>query len=77
MGGGTAPNIKSEKLHASLGFQLLGAYHNTGYKCGKWHDVLWFEKQIAPYDSPPEPIRPVSQLPDGILREILENTPSM
>ena len=31
----TVPNKKSEKLHTSLGFKLLGTYHNTGYKCSK------------------------------------------
>ena len=43
-GGVTIPNEKSERLHACLGFQRLGTYHNTGYKCGRWHDVAWFEK---------------------------------
>ena len=31
-GGVTCPNEKSEKLHLSMGFNLLGIYHNTGYK---------------------------------------------
>lgn len=43
-GGVTIPNEKSERLHACLGFQRLGTYHNTGYKCGRWHDVAWFER---------------------------------
>ena len=29
-GGVTIPNEKSERLHACLGFQRLGTYHNTG-----------------------------------------------
>jgi len=61
--GVTIPNTKSERLHCSLGFQILGTYHKTGYKNGKWHDVQWFEKQIAPYDCPPEPITPISEIP--------------
>lgn len=28
----TSPNIKSEKLHLSLGFEKIGEYHKTGYK---------------------------------------------
>ncbi len=46
----TAPNIKSEALHNALGFCVLGVYHNAGYKKGRWHDVVWYEKQIAPYE---------------------------
>ena len=51
--GVTLPNEKSERLHQTFGFHKLGIYHNTGYKCGKWHDVAWFEKQIAPYSTSP------------------------
>lgn len=35
----TLPNAASERLHESLGFSRTGLYRNTGYKCGKWHDV--------------------------------------
>lgn len=56
------PNEKSERLHESLGFSRIGVYHNTGYKCGKWHDVVWYDKQIAPYDDEPEPIVPIGRI---------------
>ena len=45
----TVPNEKSEGLHQALGFRRLGTYRSTGYKCGAWRDVAWFEKPIAPY----------------------------
>ena len=67
----TLPNAGSEGLHASLGFRLLGVYRNAGYKDGRWHDVGWFEKQIAPYGPDPEPIMPLSAVPPQRLREIL------
>lgn len=70
-GGVTLPNERSERLHLGLGFRLLGTYHNTGYKCGAWHDVSWFEKQIAPYEADPAPITPMAQLPPGQVLEIL------
>ena len=71
-GGVTLPNEKSERLHESMGFNRLGTYHNTGYKCGKWHDVAWFEKAIAPYDTDPKPILPVHEVPAEKIREICE-----
>ena len=43
----TVPNEKSEGLHQALGFRRLGTYRSTGYKCGAWRDVAWFEKPIA------------------------------
>lgn len=47
----TKPNIRSEKLHKSFNFDFLGTYHSTGYKCGQWHDVTWFEKHIGDHET--------------------------
>ena len=68
----TVPNEKSEGLHQALGFRRLGTYRSTGYKCGAWRDVAWFEKPIAPYDENPEPIRPVGDIPAEALAAILK-----
>jgi len=43
----TLPNENSERMHYAFGFQLVGKFHNTGYKFGKWHDVGWFELHIG------------------------------
>lgn len=50
----TAPNPASEGLHEALGFQRCGVFHKSGYKCGKWLDVIWFEKQIGDTETAPE-----------------------
>lgn len=71
--GVTLPNEKSERLHRSLGFTCLGVYHNTGYKCDRWHDVAWFEKQLAPHCSSPSPIIPVSQLAEDAVLSVLRH----
>ena len=68
----TLPNEKSEGLHRSLGFRLMGVQRSTGYKDGAWRDVAWFEKPIAPYDQNPEPIRPVGDIPAEALAAILK-----
>ena len=60
----TMPNDASAALHRKLGFQLLGTYHNTGYKNGRWRDVVWFEKHIGSFDGVPEPLRPIDQIAD-------------
>ncbi|MCX6146944.1 MAG: GNAT family N-acetyltransferase [Candidatus Kapabacteria bacterium] len=52
------PNDASIALHKSLGFEIIGIYHKTGYKFGKWIDVSWWEKKIQ--DLPNEPQNPKS-----------------
>lgn len=42
----TLPNIKSEGLHQSFGFNPIGVYQNVGYKFDNWHDVKWFQLKI-------------------------------
>lgn len=69
--GVTLPNAQSEGLHESLGFHRLGVYRNTGFKNGAWHDVAWFEKQISPYDVPPAPVRPVTEI-GGSAEKVLQ-----
>ena len=68
----TVPNEKSEGLHRAMGFRQLGIYRNTGYKCGGWRDVAWFERQIAPYDAEPAPFLPVDQVPGEALAAVLQ-----
>lgn len=72
-GGVTVPNARSEALHKALGFQSLGTYHRAGYKDGKWHDVMWFEKAIARYDASPEPIISIGRIPEEQLRNLLSS----
>ena len=69
-GGVTLPNSKSEALQKSLGFQPVGIFRNAGYKAGRWHDVMWLEMQIAPYNDQPRPLLPVGAIRHERLREI-------
>jgi L-amino acid N-acyltransferase YncA len=55
--GVTVPNEKSEGLHTSLGFELIGDFKNVGFKQGKWHDVRWLVLHLVKHnDNPPPPI---------------------
>lgn len=65
------PNESSERLHESFGFQRVGVFHSTGYKCGAWRDVVWFEKQIAPYESEPEPFRSIQTVDGEAIERVL------
>ncbi len=73
-GGMTCPNIKSENLQRRLGFELLGTYHNTGYKCDQWHDVMWFEKQIGNHEMDPLPFIKIDSLNSALVTDLLNRS---
>ncbi len=54
----TRPNAASIALHTSLGFDSIGVYRGVGFKQGSWHDVEWFERELAPKNRAPN--HPVS-----------------
>ncbi|MEZ5064335.1 MAG: arsinothricin resistance N-acetyltransferase ArsN1 family B [bacterium] len=54
----TLPNDASVALHESLGFRKVGVYSRIGHKLGAWHDVGWWERDLATPSAgdPEEPI---------------------
>ncbi len=58
----TLPNAASLAFHAALGFASVGVYRGVGYKLGRWHDVAWFERPLAPRAADPQPPRPLSAI---------------
>ncbi len=42
----TLPNDASQGLHKRLGFVVVGAYHAIGFKLGKWHDSIWYHRDL-------------------------------
>lgn len=53
----TGQNDRSMRFHEAAGYHAFANYHNSGYKMGKWLDVIWFEKKLSDYcDNPKSPI---------------------
>jgi phosphinothricin acetyltransferase len=46
LGGITLPNEASVKLHLSMGFKLVGVFHEIGFKFGRYWDVAWYERAM-------------------------------
>jgi Sortase and related acyltransferases len=67
----TLPNEKSQRLHESMGFSTVGCFRKTGFKLGKWLDVLWFEKKVCPHNVPPKAFVPIHQVADNDLQAVL------
>jgi phosphinothricin acetyltransferase len=57
IGGIALPNPASVALHERLGFACAGTYRAVGFKMGRWLDVGFWEKDLAPRTaSPREPL---------------------
>jgi len=48
------PNPASVTLHESMGMRRVGVYRGIGFKCGKWHDVGWWQLALRAQDGEPE-----------------------
>ena len=58
----------SAQFHAHLGYQIIGEFHQCGYKFGQWYNMVWMEKIIAIHALNPAPFVPFPDLHAGILR---------
>ncbi len=68
------PNPASEGLHLAVGFVPVGVYHRVGYKFGAWHDVAWFERQLAErIADPPAPVPIPELLGDPVLMDAISS----
>ena len=54
------PNDASVGLHRAMGFEPVGIYRRIGWKAGAWHDVGWWQLELAPATgaAPAEPTAP-------------------
>lgn len=60
----TLPNDRSVGLHRRYGFTELGIFPKTGYKLGRWHDVIWMGKVLGNFDHAPAETKPVPATDD-------------
>ncbi|WP_237152815.1 GNAT family N-acetyltransferase [Oryzibacter oryziterrae] len=44
---GDSDNLASQKLHASLGFELVGIAKGLGYKHGRWLDQILMQRALG------------------------------
>ena len=53
----------SAKFHAHVGFRMVGIFKQTGYKFGRWYDMVWMEKMIGEHKKDQAGVTWFSQLP--------------
>ena len=44
-------------FHKRLGYQMVGTFHQSGCKFGRWYDVAWMEKLLGAHEEPPAAVR--------------------
>ena len=52
----------SERFHTKMGYRTVGRYDRCGYKFGRWHNMIWMEKEIGEKPEKPEDFIPFSRL---------------
>ena len=45
-------------FHAHMGYRLVGKFTRSGYKFGKWYDMIWMEKLLGEHPDKPLPVIP-------------------
>jgi phosphinothricin acetyltransferase len=50
-----AANAGSIRFHERLGFQIVGHLHQVGWKFGRWLDLVFLQRMLAPVPGAPPP----------------------
>lgn len=59
--------MNSVKFHEHMGYQMVGMFHNSGYKFGRWYHMVWMEKLIGEHKDKPERVIPFRELSGEVL----------
>lgn len=49
----SVPNPASTRFHEALGFEERGVHRGIGFKAGRWHDVGFYQLDLAPRPAAP------------------------
>lgn len=61
----------SVQFHAHLGYEMVGEFHDSGYKFGRWYNMVWMEKMLGPHPAQPEPVRNYNEIKGSLLGLLL------
>ena len=65
-------NVESCFFHERMGFKEMALFRTTGWKAGRWLDVVWYELQLRPFGRMPEEPVSIADLPISLVNRILE-----
>ena len=61
----------SSRFHERMGFRRVGVFERCGYKFGRWYNMVWAEKLIAPHGAPCAPLVPFPALDAATVEAVL------
>jgi len=70
------PNDASCALHEAMGFEQAGLWKNTGYKKGRWIDILWYQLALGDYPEKPADLITFDQINAASVAAVLTNASS-
>lgn len=62
-------NHSSQRFHERMGFRLVGKFEKCGYKFGRWYDMIWMEKLLAPHREDQPPVKTFAEIAEQFLRK--------
>ena len=72
----TQSNAKSIAMHRAMGFADVGVFRHVGYKVGRWHDVGWYARDLAPLgEGAPAELIAIGNVPADALARALASRP--
>lgn len=68
----TGSNDHSIGMHERMGYKIIGRFNKSGFKKGAWLDMVWLEKEIAPFPEKPELRKSFSVVDQEQVAKVLE-----
>ena len=65
-------NNHSIAMHEKIGFENVATFKNTGYKNGQWIDLVWLQKTLNTYSTPPKEVVNFNNINKALISQILE-----
>lgn len=57
----------SVEFHAHMGYQMVGTFHGSGCKFGRWYDMVWMEKLLGDHRTAPAEVIPFPRISRAVL----------
>lgn len=54
--------MDSVHFHAKLGYEMVGRFHQSGYKYNTWYDMVWMEKMLGEHLAKQPAVKPFTEV---------------
>lgn len=60
----------SIRFHQHLGYQMVGEFHQCGYKFERWYHMVWMEKHIGSHGAKPDAVQSFDEVKAWMKEEL-------